>query len=67
MRFVEESNTDDILWLYLVKKYNRNSKFCALLKKMHISVFEMKVNLTILNLRLRVEIFFEDSSLQLEL
>ena len=35
IRFVEESNTEDILWLYSVTKCNRDSNFCALLKHMY--------------------------------
>ena len=60
IRFVEDSNTEDILWFYLVTKCNRNPKFCALLKKIHILVLQMKVNLTSFKLSLKVEIFFED-------
>ena len=46
--------------IFIVIKCNRNSKFCALLKKMHVSVLQIKVNLTIFKLSLKVEIYFED-------
>ena len=57
-RFVEESNDEDILWQYSVTKCNSNLKFCALLMKIHVSVLQIKVNLTIFKLSLKVEIYF---------
>ena len=38
-------------------KCNRNLKFCALLKKIHISILQLKVNLAIFKFSLQVEIF----------
>ena len=60
IRFVEESNAKDILWLYLVTKCSYNSKFCAQSKKIHVSVLQIKVNLTSFKLNLKVEIYIED-------
>ena len=57
IRFDEENNTENILWLYLVTKCNRDSKFCVFLKQIHIKVLQMKVNLTIFKLSWKVKIF----------
>ena len=54
IRFVEEINAEDILRLYLITKCNCNSKFCALFQKTHVSVLQIKVNLTIFKLSLKV-------------
>ena len=58
--FIEESSTEDINWLYPFTKCKRNSKFCARFRKIHSSFYLIKVKWTILELSLKVEIYFEE-------